>query len=170
MTHSKTLRSLSVITDRATHALSVVAGVLLLAMVVIIAWGVISRYFLGAPILGLNEIVQLNAVALAMLALPYATSSGVHVRADIFDRLIGWGGRFLGDILTRCLSILVLYHLTERAWYKAMDALEFGDTTNMLALPLWPFYALMAFGMGLCILVFAVQLITIIANRGAGDD
>lgn len=55
------------------------------------------------------------------------------------------------------LSVLV-----RRAVIKALDAHEFGDTTNMLGLPIWPFYGILAVGMGLCVLVFAVQTLAIL--------
>lgn len=148
--------------DRASFLLAIAAGILLVAMVGVITAGVGARYFLGRPILGINEIVQMNAVALAMLAMPYCTASQAHVRADIFDRLIGRWGRLAGDIVTRLLSIAALSVLVHRSWDKMLDAREFGDATNMLALPLWPFHGLIAFGMALCVLVFAAQILRIV--------
>lgn len=166
----KTIRVWSDLSGRATHALAAVAGVLLVLMTGLIAAAVVMRYLVGQPILGVNEIVQLNAVALAMLALPYATQSGAHVRADIFDPALGRWGRLVADLLTRAVSIAALSILVSRAWDKALDAREFGDSTNMLALPIWPFYGLIALGMALCILVFAVEAMTIlVSGRAIGD-
>ncbi|WP_010141848.1 TRAP transporter small permease [Oceanicola sp. S124] len=156
--------ALSVTTDRASYVLAVIAAVLLLSMVVVLAAGVSARYFFANPILGLNEIVQLNAVALVMLALPYATASGVHVRADIFDPFITRWGRFAGDLVTRAISIVALWQLVDRAWWKALDAHEFEDVTNMLELPLWPFYGLIGLGMALCIAVLAIQFLPILIS------
>lgn len=166
----RTIAAWSDLSGRATQALAVVAGVLLVLMTALISAAVIMRYLVGHPILGVNEIVQLNAVALAMLALPYATRSGAHVRADIFDPSLGRWGRFAADLLTRAVSIWALSILVTRAWDKALDAREFGDSTNMLALPIWPLYGLIALGMALCILVFAVEAATILASgRALGD-
>ena len=163
-------QALSRLLDKATYALAIVAGALLVAMVLTISVAVVARYLIGAPILGVNEIVQLTAVALAMLALPYATSSGAHVRADIFDRLLGRWGRFAGDLTTRALSITVLGVLVARAWAKVLDAFEYGDATNMLGLPIWPFYGLIVLGMGACILVFALQVAAILLSGKAAHD
>lgn len=150
--------------------LASVAGVFLIAMTCLISIAVIMRYVAGQPILGVNEIVQLIAVALAMLALPYTTHSQRHVRADIFDPALGAMGRFLADLLTRALSIAALCYLVVRAKDKALDAHEFGDATNMLELPIWPFYGLIALGMSLCIIVFALQFVTILAQGRAEED
>ncbi|WP_425071165.1 TRAP transporter small permease [Sagittula sp. S175] len=143
---------------RAPLWLAVGAGLCLLAMVVTVCAGVVLRYAFGAPLLGVNEIVQLIAVALAMLALPLTTAGNHHVRVDLFDRPLGRRGRAFGDVLARVLSVTVLWHLCQRAWDKAAEAAAFGDVTNMLELPLWPVYGAIFAGMALCALVFGAQI------------
>ncbi|QYZ72026.1 TRAP transporter small permease [Neotabrizicola shimadae] len=131
-------------------------------MVALIAAGVVMRYLFALPILGVNEIVQLTAVAVAMLALPWCTAEGAHVRVDVLDPFIGRWGRFLGDVLSRALSAFVLAVLVWRSALKSLDALKYGDATNMLSLPIWPFYAMIAAGMALCVLVLLGQLALIL--------
>lgn len=155
---------------RASAALAALAGGILLLMVGLIAAGVIMRYVVGRPILGINEIVQLAAVALAMLALPHTTHARGHVRADIFDRPLGARGRFAGDLLTRTLSIITLWVLAGRAWDKARDALEYGDETNMLGLPIWPVYGFIAGAVALTIVALALQMLAVLAGGKALDD
>lgn len=150
---------------RANLILAAFGGICLIALVVIIAIGVIMRYALGTPILGLNEIVQLSALALVMSALPYATQYRVHVSVDVFDRMLGRFGRLIGDVLSRLISGYVLALLTKRAWIKAMDALEWGDATNMLNLPIWPLYAILSAGTALCVAVFAADIVLILMNK-----
>ena len=142
--------------------LAIGAGLCLLAMVGIVSAAVVLRYAFGAPLLGVNEVVQLVAVALAMLALPYCTASGHHVRVDLFDRVLGRVGRFVGDVGSRGLSVVVLWHLCGRAWAKASEAHEFGDVTNMLELPLWPVFGAIAVGMALCALVFFAEIVALV--------
>jgi len=161
--------ALTVLLGRASHLLAIVAGVLLVAMVGIIAAAVGARYFLAAPILGVNELVQLNAVALAMLALPYATATHAHVRADLLDPALGRLGRATGDILTRLLSLVVFWHLVTRAWDKMRDAMEYGDATNMLSLPIWPFYSLIALGVALCALIFIAEIVQVLFGGALTD-
>ena len=152
--------------DRATLVLAALAGCSLIFMVVMIATGVIARYVFGRPILGSNEIVQMTAVALVMLALPYCTARRGHVCVDVFDAAIGRWGRFIGDLLSRLLSGFVLAVLVFRAVLKALDAHRYGDATNMLGLPIWPFYAILAAGMACCILVLTAQLIPVLVGKG----
>jgi TRAP-type C4-dicarboxylate transport system permease small subunit len=155
--------------DRANLVLAAAAGASLLFMVVLIALGVVLRFAFAMPILGINEIVQLTSVAVVMLALPWATSEGAHVRVDVLDHAIGRRGRFLGDIAANVLSAFVLSVLVWRAGLKALDALGYGDATNMLSLPIWPFYAIMAAGFALCVVVMLVRLGTIL-REGPQDE
>ena len=47
-------------------------------------------------------------------------------------------------------------------WLKLLDAREFEDVTNMLSLPIWPFYGMMVAGMGLCVFVMVLQIAVIL--------
>ncbi|MBP0614532.1 TRAP transporter small permease [Jiella mangrovi] len=150
--------------EKATIALTVIGGLCLLGVVVVVTAGVVSRYVFGAPVLGVNEIVELTAVALVMSALPYCTARGDHVAVDVFDGMLGAWGRLLGDLLSRGIAVTILAILSYRAVLKALDALEWGDATNMLQMPLWPYYAILAVGTALCALVFAVQFLVLAAK------
>jgi len=152
--------------NRATLYLTAVGGLCLMAIVLIVTIGVVMRYAFGTPLLGINEFVQLTAVALIMSSLPFCTAQQDHVAVDVFQRYLGRWGRFAGDILTRLLSGSVLSVLTHRAVLKVLDAWEWGDATNMLRMPIWPFYAILAAGTGLCVFIFAFQFAFIVA-RGA---
>jgi TRAP-type C4-dicarboxylate transport system permease small subunit len=158
----KAALALSDVTERATAVLAVIGGIALMSLVLLIVAGVVMRYAFGQPILGSNEIIQLTAVALVMSALPYCTSLNGHVGVDVFDRFLGYFGRRAGDVMARILSGWVLSMLCHRAVLKALDAAEFGDATNMLGLPLWPFYAILAAGTGLVVVIFAIQCLEVL--------
>lgn len=158
---SSVVRSL----DRATQFLSALAGISLIFMMAIIAVNVVTRYLLNWPMTGAEEIVQMAGVAVIMLALPYATRQGAHVRVDIFDYALGHFGRMAGDVLARLLTGGVLAVVVHKAWAKMLDAHEFGDTTNMLGLPVWPFYGILAAGLALCVLVYAIEIVLIISGK-----
>ena len=49
--------------EKATIGLTVIGGLCLLGMVVVVTAGVVSRYVFGAPLLGVNEIVELNGLS-----------------------------------------------------------------------------------------------------------
>lgn len=150
--------------DRTVGALVALAGLCLMAIVVLVSFGVVMRYVFGAPLLGVNEFVQLTAVALVMAAMPCCTARGDHVAVDVFEKALGKWGRYLGDIISFLVSGFVLAILTHRAALKALDALQWGDATNMLRMPVWPFYGILSAGAGLCVIIMALQLFQIIAR------
>lgn len=152
--------------NRANLLLATLSGMFLMLVLGLVFVGVFARYVFSAPILGINEVVQLASVGVVMLALPYCTSYEGHVRVDVLDGVIGRWGRHLGNLMSRGLSAWVLSILVRRAWLKMLDAHEFGDTTNMLGIPLWPFYAFIAAGMTLCVVVLLVQLLVIAIGKG----
>ncbi len=148
--------------ERANRLLTGLSIVSLVLMVCVTFSGVVMRYVFNAPILGGNEVIQLLAVAVVFLAMPFAAQTEAHIRVDVLDTAIGRFGRYVGDILSRGISVFVLSILIYRIGIKALEAIEFGDTTNMLSIPLWPFYGLIALGMGLSVLQLLVQLLDIL--------
>ncbi len=159
----------SPLADRAGKALGALSAISLLIMMGVTFVGVLMRYVFNAPILGVNEMMELASVALVMLAMPYATQTEAHVRVDVLDKFIGRYGRFAGDLLMRIISAYVLGALIQRAWARFAGALQYGDATNMLKVPLWPFYGLIIVGMSLFILVLVLQFIDI-AMRGPSEN
>lgn len=150
---------LSAQADKAAHILAVLSGIGLLLLLALIFASVVMRYVFGAPMVGVNEIVQLGSVAIVMLALPWCTAEGAHVGVNVLDQQIGPWGRFIGDLQARAIGAAILTALVWRAALKALDAREFGDATNMLQMPIWPFYAMISLGMALCALVLVLQFV-----------
>lgn len=150
--------------------LTLVSSLALVVLLLVTFAGVIMRYVFNAPILGSNEIIELASVALVMLAMPTAAQAEVHIRVDVFDGMIGTFGRFAGDILSRGISIALLVVLVWRSWGKLADGAEYGDATNMLNIPLWPFYGLLVVGAALYALVLAIQLADIIRSGVARSE
>ena len=61
----------------------------------LVSYAVFRRYVMNDPVLGDAEIVQIGMSLVVMMAMPYATANGAHIRVDIFDRRIGAWGVFL---------------------------------------------------------------------------
>lgn len=162
--HTLPLGTRLTVVSRVVHSLNWVGGAAMILMVGIIIVSVVMRYMLGQPMLGSNELVQMTSVTLVMAALPYCTEQEAHIRVDIFDYVLGRWGCFAGDLFFRITSGFVLSVLTYRAVLKAMDTFRWNATTNMLSLPVWPMYVLLAVGTALTVIVFAVQIVEIIAG------
>jgi TRAP-type C4-dicarboxylate transport system permease small subunit len=146
----------------AVRSLTSLSGIALAVILVTTFVGVVMRYFFHAPILGSNEVIQLVSIALIMLAMPAASQREEHVRVDVFDEHIGPWGRFIGDLFSRAVGVYLMYLLGSRSWIKLEEAIEFNDLSNMLLIPYWPFYGLMALGCALFAIVMILQIVDII--------
>ncbi len=160
----------SSVLDRSSRALAALSVVALIWMMGVIFAAVVMRYALNAPILGANEIVEMSSVALVMLALPFATQTEAHVRVDVLDAWIGHYACCLGDLLARGLAVFVLSVLVLRTWQRLWDAYEFEDATNMLDVPYWPFYGLIALGMALNVAVLVAQTVDILRRGPVANE
>ena len=124
----------------------------------LVSYSVFRRDVIEKPILGDLEIVEIGLSLVVMLAMPYATLQGAHIRVDIFDNKLGALGRFAGDVVARLVSCYVLWLLIGKTSDKMFDAYKYGDVTNMIEIPVWIAYATATMGMGLMGVVLAVQL------------
>lgn len=147
--------------------LALAAGLVLAMMMVLVFAGVLLRYLFNAPILGSNEILELASVAVVMLAIPYCTVEDAHVRIDLLDSFLGRAGRLLTDAIYRLLAIVLLFFLVRSYLGRTLDAWTYADTTNLLHIPIWPFYGLVGLGMGLFAAILALQLLRSLVRPGA---
>jgi len=145
--------------ERLLKYVALVGGFILFALMLLVTVAVFNRKVLNAPILGDFEIVKIGLSLVVMMAMPYVTLRGAHIRVDILDQYIGNYGRFIGDIFTRLVSCFVLFLLIGKTWKKMLDAHKYGDVTNMIEIPVSIAYAAITIGFGLSILVLAGQLI-----------
>ncbi len=144
---------------RADIWLARVSAVVLAGMMLFVVAGAVLRYAFNAPIAGGNEVLEMASVALVMLAVPHCTAREEHIRIDLLDRPLGRVGRALTDVLYYGVGMAVLWFLTRSYIARTSDAFEFEDTSNMLDIPVWPFYALVAFGMGAFGLILAGKML-----------
>jgi TRAP-type C4-dicarboxylate transport system permease small subunit len=147
------------LTGRLLRALAAISGAVLFLIMCLVSYAVFRRYVMNDPVLGDAEIVQIGMSLVVMMAMPYATANGAHIRVDIFDSRIGAWGRFLGDLMARSVGAYILFLLIDKTWDKALDAHEYGDVTNMIEIPVWIAYGSITIGMGGYAVVLVVQLL-----------
>jgi len=145
--------------ERFLKYVALVGGFILFALMILVTVAVFNRKVLNAPILGDFEIVKIGLSLVVMMAMPYVTLRGAHIRVDIFDQHIGSYGRYIGDVFARVSSCFVFYLLIGKTWQKMLDAHEYGDVTNMIEIPVSIAYAAITIGFSLSILVLAGQLV-----------
>ena len=152
----------SLIITRLCSCMSIIAGVLLVAMMGITFVDVVMRTF-GRPVVGTYELVSLLGAAIAGLALPRASLLKAHVYVDLLiDKLPGTGQKTL-RIITR---ILVFFMFFFAAWYFLIMAGRFIITKTVTMTLKLPFYPVVYCLAASCIAQCLVSLQEIFDDKG----
>ncbi|CAN3128886.1 TRAP transporter small permease subunit [Mycobacterium sp. smrl_JER01] len=159
-------RPLSVI----VRGLSVIAGVLLLALILLTIADVISRNARDRSIVGTIDISTMLLVAIAFLGLANAEADGRHVAVELIESRLGVRTRLVLSVLRAALLVglgaLLTWGLTE----VLTSATARGETTNdVLRLPTWPAkLVLLASFVAFFVVALWKEWVTFVALRSEG--
>lgn len=124
--------------------LGVAASAILFCMMMLTFVDVIARYIINRPVRGAFEITELMLLVLIFAGLPLVTHAGEHVTMDLIDRLLGARVRGLLNRLIELLCAGLMFFLTWQMLLKAGKIAAYGDTTDILRIPVGPFIYFMA--------------------------
>ena len=141
------------------RTLGAAAAVLLSGLMVITTIDVIGRYIFNFPLRGAFEITELLLLALIFAGLPLVSRADEHVTLDFIDGLFGRRGRRL---LRRGVDVvcgLLILGLAWRVFVKAGKIAGYGDTTDVLRIPVGPFVYFMALMVAITAVVHLVKAV-----------
>ncbi len=121
------------------RVLGAAAAVLLFGLMALTTADVIGRYFFNRPLRGAFEITELLLLTLIFAGLPLASRAGEHVTLDFVDMLLGPKGRLFLQRAVDLVCGVIILALAWRVWVKAGKIAGYGDTTNVLRVPVTPF-------------------------------
>ena len=130
----------------ATRSLAYVAGAALLWLMLLTVVAVVMRYVFNAPILGAQDISELSLAVVVFLGIPYCGWTGGHVAVDLISSVVGESRLRYTDTLMRLFGAVLFAIVAWQAMRQGLDALEYGDATNLVDIPHHPFMFLMSFG------------------------
>ena len=160
--------------DRLAGGLALFAGVVLFGLICLIFTDVVFRYLFTAPILGVEDTLQMGMVAVIFGAAPYVWRNAEHIVVDLLPEYRLTGLRILRDLTIRLLIIGLMGLLAWQAWVGAEDAEFFGNATNMIEIPYQPFYWMIAGSTAFHALLALVEAFQICTGRDiaspAADD
>lgn len=124
-----------------------VAAVFLTAMMLLTVADVLARWLFARPIHGAYELTELLLTCTFFLALPAVFLRDGNIVVDMVDgwfpRAVPWLKRFALAAAAAMLAII-----TWRCWLFARNAIEFGDVTSDLSLPLLLYWIPLLVGIG----------------------
>ena len=124
--------------------LGVTSAVVLFLMMLITAIDVAGRYLFNRPLNGGFEITEMMLAALIYCGLPLVSQRREHIVVDTFDTFMPPMLKRTLDVIADIICAATLGGLAYLIFRRAMRVADYGDTTNVLALPLAPVAYLMS--------------------------
>src|SRR5262245_62332502 len=126
------------------RALGFSAAVLLFCLMMLTTADVIGRYIFNWPLRGAFELTELLLLTLIFAGLPLASRADEHVTLDFIDMILTERGQLLLRRSVDLLCGLLFLGLAWRVWIKADKIAGYGDTNEVLRVPVGPFVYFMA--------------------------
>lgn len=156
--------------ERSAAAISRLGGalssLLILAILIITAVSVFNRYFLGRPLMGVDEATGFLVVAIVMFGAAEALRRGDHIRIDLlFDR-VGPKSRWWLELWSLASVIAFAVLLLVTSWHTVVFSRQFGAySTGYLSLPMWIPQSTMVAGAVLLGLAALAAMLRLFAER-----
>ena len=114
------------------------AAAVLFLMMIVTAVDVVGRYFFNKPLAGGFEITEIGLALLIYCALPLVSARREHIVIDTFDVFMSPGVKTFLNRLSDVVCFVALSGVGYILFKRAVRVAEYGDTTNVLLLPLAP--------------------------------
>lgn len=146
--------------------LGAIAAAVLFLMMLVTAVDVAGRYLFSKPLPGGFELTEMMLAALIYCGLPLVSKRREHIVIDTFDPLMAKRVKRGLDVLADIVCSVTLAGIGWLIFRRAVRVAEYGDTTNVLKLPLAP----VAYVMGAMIVVTAAIHLWLIFVPHREDD
>lgn len=143
--------------SRAVRWLALLGGLVLLFMVGLTVVDVGLRKFANAPIFGAQNISELALLVVVFFAMAYCGQTKGHVAVDLIGSAAGPKTLRVFDFIVNAVGAVMFVILTWRAVLAAIHAWDTNRISNLLAIPHWPFYCVIALGSGLYAIVQIIE-------------
>jgi TRAP-type C4-dicarboxylate transport system permease small subunit len=122
-----------------SRVLGVVSCALLFFMMLLTFVDVTGRYLFSSPLPAAYEIIAFTMPAIIFCALPTVNLSAGHVTIDLLDNFVPAGWKRRQSLCINVISAGVMGFIAWRLGQRSYDHWRFGEVTDELYLPLWPF-------------------------------
>ena len=144
---------------RAANVAALLAGFATLAIVLLVSYDVLMRYFFDRPQLFVDEVASFLQVLVIFGGAAYTFRVGGHVRVDLITGILrpavrGW--LRLGTLLLGVVFLAVVIWVTTHSAYTAYS---YGRVSAVMLYPLWLPMAFVPAGLALMELAMLVALV-----------
>ncbi len=145
-------------TDIVTSATAFVAGAVLILLMLLTTADVAGRYFFNSPINGVFDLTHFAVSIMVYLGLAYCGFRGAHVVIELLYDKLPEGAR---RVLNRAINLVgcgLFGLISWRTWVQSIDVRDMGEASQMMEIPLYPLYYVVAFGSGLFAWVMGLRV------------
>lgn len=143
-----------------TRVLKVIAyggGLVLAGLAVLIIYEIGARYFFNRPFRGGFEMTELAMSIIVACGLPYTAIMRGHVSVDVFSRWLDRPGMRWLNFTVHAIGAVMLAIVFWQSLNYAIGSYGYGDVSNMMRIPKYPFQFAVAISAGLFSLVLILE-------------
>jgi TRAP-type C4-dicarboxylate transport system permease small subunit len=143
-----------------------VAAALIAVSVVVVCEMVFVRFVLNQNTIWQTDFVTYSLVAATFIGSPFVLMTRGHVNVDVLPLYVGPRTRYWLALCTMLLALtfcVVLFVLCTAYWYEAWTKDWHSDT--VWRAPLWVPYIVMPIGLGLLVLQYIAELLSLVTGR-----
>jgi TRAP-type C4-dicarboxylate transport system permease small subunit len=149
---------------RVARSASTLAGLAVLAIVVLITYDVAMRFFFEQPQLFVDEVASFLELFVIFGGLAFTFRTGGHVRVDLVTGRLPGRARAWLRVASFTLGLVLLAIVIWTTAQSAITAYRYGRVSAVMLYPLWAPMALIPLGL---LLLAAVMLMTLGAQLRA---
>ncbi|NLD36222.1 MAG: TRAP transporter small permease [Desulfatiglans sp.] len=143
-----------------------IAGISVIAIMVIVCINVIGRSVFGAPLKGTVDILSQMGVLVIACAIAYTQVVKGHIRITILlDRLPGSVGLIIKALMD-IMGVILFFIITWQSILYTKGVYEIGELTEVLRMPVLPFAAIVSLG---CLALTLVLVTDILRMLSGGE-
>ena len=153
-------------TDLVVRFLEIVAALSLLALMSITCTDVILRYFFNSPLHSATELTRILMAIVVFCGLPVACMREEHITVDLLD---GISPKSIINVRQAIMNLIAAAAMLGVAWRVqalAFRAMEYGDTTEFLRLPVHYITFFISFMSGVTALALFYNGVRYVIGRG----
>ena len=155
-------------TNKTVTAAAAVAGVVLVALMLMTVADVVGRYFFNSPLNGVFDLTQFSVLIMTFLSFAYCGFRGAHVVIELLYDRIPKSAQFVVRRVSNAVGAVLFSVIAWRAIVQSVDVREFKEASQLLTIPYWPFYYVVAFGAALFAVVLVIKTIVDLPEEGEG--
>lgn len=125
--------------ERGLRGLAYAGGLILAGLAALVIYEIVMRYFFGRPFRGGFEITELAMAVIVACGLPYTAIRNGHVSVDVLSRWLDRPAFRWLNCAVHGAGAAMLALLSWQAFDYALRGMGYGDITNMMRIPKYPF-------------------------------